>query len=134
MTAALPELPATRERVVVALTGAPQGAHLIRRAAQIAARSGPASDAVDLLAVHVVRADGVAAPESELVDQRRLVESLGGSYHVVRGDDVAQALVTFARAEKATQLVLGESLRRGPRLLLSGFGITRAVIRQSADI
>lgn len=124
----------TRERVVVALTGGPEGHHLIRRAARIASRMAPSSGLVDLLAVHVVRADGLAVREGDLAAQRQLVESLGGSYHQVRGDDVAQALLTFARAENATQLVLGESLRRGPRLLLSSFGVTRAIIRGSGDM
>ena len=44
-----------RERVVVALTGGPEGDTLIRRAARIAARSAGG----DLLAVHVTRSDGL---------------------------------------------------------------------------
>ena len=36
---------------------------------------------------------------------------LGGTYHQVIGDDVADALLEFARAENATQLVLGGSRR-----------------------
>ncbi|HWU31813.1 MAG TPA: DUF4118 domain-containing protein [Marmoricola sp.] len=124
----------TRERVVVALTGGPEGQNLIRRAARIASRMAPDSGMADLLAVHVVRADGLTVREHDLVAQRQLVESLGGSYHQVLGDDVADALLTFARAENATQLVLGESTRRGLHLLLSSFGSTRAIISQSGDI
>ncbi len=45
-----------RERVVVALTGGPEGETLIRRAARIAARSSGG----DLLAVHVARSDGLS--------------------------------------------------------------------------
>ena len=48
-----------RERVVVALTGGPEGETLIRRAARIAARSSGG----DLLAVHVARSDGLAGRE-----------------------------------------------------------------------
>src|SRR5215469_16560281 len=66
-----------RERVVVALTGGPEGDTLIRRAARIAARSHGG----DLLAVHVTRSDGLTgANPATLAAQRRLVESLGGSY------------------------------------------------------
>ena len=63
-----------RERVVVALTGGPEGDTLIRRASRIAARSKGA----DLLAVHVTRSDGLtdAAP-GNLGRQRSLIESLG---------------------------------------------------------
>jgi two-component system, OmpR family, sensor histidine kinase KdpD len=67
-----------RERVVVALTGGPEGETLIRRAARIAARSSGG----DLLAVHVSRSDGLTgASPAALAAQRRLAESLGGSYH-----------------------------------------------------
>jgi len=94
-----------RERVVVALTGGPEGDTLIRRAARIAARSAGG----ELLAVHVARSDGLTgANPAALAAQRRLTESLGGSYHQVVGDNVAEALLTFARAENATQLVLGD--------------------------
>ena len=93
---------------MVALTGGPEGETLIRRAARIAARSSGG----DLLAVHVTRSDGLTgADPAALAAQRRLVESLGGSYHQVVGDDIPQALLTFARAENATQLVLGASRR-----------------------
>src|SRR5262249_60108915 len=79
-----------RERVVVALTGGPEGATLIRRAARIASRTVGG----DLLAVHVVRSDGLTgASPAALAAQRRLAESLGGSYHQVIGDDISEALL-----------------------------------------
>jgi two-component system sensor histidine kinase KdpD len=120
-----------RERVVVALTGGPEGDTLIRRAARIAARSSGG----DLLAVHVTRSDGLTgADPAALAAQRRLVESLGGSYHQVVGDDIPQALLTFARAENATQLVLGASRRSWLSALLTGPGFGARTIRGSGDI
>jgi len=120
-----------RERVVVALTGGPEGETLIRRAARIAARSSGG----DLLAVHVTRSDGLTgADPAALAAQRRLVESLGGSYHQVVGDDIPQALLTFARAENATQLVLGASRRSWLSALLTGPGFGARTIRGSGDI
>ena len=75
-----------RERVVVALTGGPEGDTLIRRAARIAARSAGG----DLLAVHVTKSDGLTgANPANLARQRQLVESLGGTYHQVVGDDIS---------------------------------------------
>lgn len=119
-----------RERVVVALTGGPEGETLIRRAARVAARSSGG----DLLAVHVVRSDGLSqANQGELAKQRLLVESLGGSYHQVLGDDVPEALLVFARAENATQLVLGASRRPAWSRLLNP-GSASAVIQESGDI
>ncbi|HEX4251655.1 MAG TPA: DUF4118 domain-containing protein, partial [Pseudonocardia sp.] len=121
----------TRERVVVALTGGAEGATLIRRAARIAARTSGG----DLLAVHVARADGLAwVSRADLLEQQRLVQSLGGTYHEVLGDDIPTALLEFARAENATQLVLGTSRRRLLSELLTGPGVGATVTRLSGDI
>jgi two-component system sensor histidine kinase KdpD len=120
-----------RERVVVALTGGPEGKTLIRRAARIAARSAGG----DLLAVHVTKSDGLTgADPAALAAQRRLVESVGGTYHQVVGDDISEALLTFARAENATQLVLGASRRSWLTATLTGPGISARTIRGSGDI
>src|ERR1022692_3499626 len=120
-----------RERVVVALTGGPEGDTLIRRAARIAARSTGG----DLLALHVSKSDGLTgADPAALAAQRRLVESLGGSYHQVIGDNVHDALLTFARAENATQLVLGASRRGWLASLLTGPGVSLRTVRDSGDI
>jgi two-component system sensor histidine kinase KdpD len=97
----------TRERVVVGITGAPGGDRLIRRAARMAGRVGG-----DLLGVHVTVGDGLAADSGpELDAQRRLALELGGTVHEVVGRSRPEALVHFATAEKATQLVLGASRR-----------------------
>ena len=122
----------TRERVVVALAGGPEGETLIRRAARIAARTKGA----DLLAVHVTRNDGLAgADPAVLARQRVLTESLGGSYHQVAGVDVPRALLEFARGVNATQIVLGVSSRgRFAQLLTAGVGTTTTVLSGSIDV
>jgi two-component system, OmpR family, sensor histidine kinase KdpD len=120
-----------RERVVVALTGGPEGKTLIRRAARIAARSAGG----DLLAMHVTKSDGLTgADPAALAAQRRLAESVGGTYHQVIGDNIPEALLTFARAENATQLVLGASRRSWLAAMLTGPGIGSRTIRGSGDI
>ena len=120
-----------RERVVVALTGGPEGDVLLRRGARIAARSVGG----DLLAVHVARSDGLTgASPAMLAAQRQLVESLGGSYHQVIGDDIPEALLEFARAENATQLVLGASRRSWLGAMLTGPGTSFRTVRDSGDI
>ncbi|GAA4057845.1 sensor histidine kinase [Actinomadura miaoliensis] len=121
-----------RERVVVALTGGPEGDTLIRRAARIADRSKGA----DLLAVHVASGDGLTgADPAHLVRQRTLVESLGGTYHQVVGDDVPTALLDFARGVNATQLVLGASRRgRVAQLLSRGVGVTTTALSGTIDV
>ncbi|MCR8578797.1 ATP-binding protein [Streptomyces sp. Isolate_219] len=120
----------TRERVVVALTGGAEGATLIRRAARIVARSSG-----DLLAVHITRSDGLAGSSpAALAGQRQLLESLGGSYHSVVGDDVPAALLDFARSQNATQLVIGASRRGRLRRLLMPRGVGETVVELSGDI
>ncbi len=121
----------TRERIVVALTGGPEGDTLIRRAARIAARSVGG----ELLAVHVSRSDGLAeAGVAALTAQRLLVESLGGSYHSVVGDNVARAVIEFARSVDATQIVLGASRRPLWLQALAGAGTGSTVTHLSGQI
>jgi len=120
-----------RERVVVAVTGGPEGETLVRRGARIAARSSGG----DLVVVHVVAQDGlVGAEPAALARQRALAEKLGGSWHQVVGDDVPRTLVGFARAAGATQLVLGVSRRSRWSAALTGPGIGATVVRESDDI
>ena len=118
----------TRERVVVAVTGAPSADHLIRRAARIASRTHG-----ELLGVHVRSDDGLRADDDHVGKQRRLLEEMGGTYHETAGSDVAAALVDFARAENATQLVLGASRRSRASELVRGSVINR-VVRLSGPI
>ena len=118
----------TRERVMVALTGGPEGQALIRRAARIAARSGG-----DLLAVHVARPGGPAdAAAIALAAQRRLTESIGGTYHQLADLDIPDALLTLARTENATQLVLGRRNRTRLGALRPRTRIRSRVIRGSS--
>ncbi len=121
----------TRERVVVALTGGPEGETLLRRGARIAARSAGG----ELLAVHVTTQDGLRGDRpGALTTQRGLVESLGGSYHQLVGDDVAGTLVEFAQSVDASQLVIGVSRRSRLSAALTGPGIGAEIIRRSGDI
>jgi two-component system sensor histidine kinase KdpD len=124
---AIPGVWETRERVLVAVTGAPGGDHVVRRASRMASRLRS-----ELIGVHVVRSDGlVGGGGSELAAQRTLIVELGGTYREVVGDDVATALVEFARGEKATQVVLGAS-RQSRWKRLTGGSIVDKVARASA--
>ncbi|XVQ85378.1 DUF4118 domain-containing protein [Microbispora siamensis] len=121
----------TKERIVVGLSGDEDERALIRRAARIAART-PRSE---LLAVHVIRTDGrTGADAAVLAGQRALVESLGGSYHQVVGAEVATAIVQFARAENATQLVLGGARRGRLAALVCGDHVVYRTTRLAGHI
>ena len=119
----------TRERVLVALTGAPGGDHLVRRAARIATRAR-----AELIGVHIRTDDGRQGPSEELLDQHRaLLAELGGGYIETAGGDIAVALLDIARAERATQLVMGASRRSRWAEFTSGSVINR-IIRNSGAI
>lgn len=121
----------TRERVVVALTGGPEGDVLIRRGARIAARATGG----DLLALHIARSDGLSGSSvAELASQRTLVESLGGSYHSIAGDNIPAAVLKFARANNATQIVIGASRRNPVIAALTGPGTGMTITRTSGTI
>ncbi|MFD4232493.1 DUF4118 domain-containing protein [Streptomyces sp. NPDC058545] len=117
----------SRERVVVGLTGGPEGRTLIRRAVRLAEKGAGG----EVLAVYIGRSDGLThASPRELAVQRTLVEELGGTFHHVIGDDVPTALLDFARGVNATQIVLGVSRRKGWQYVF-GPGVGATVARES---
>ncbi len=116
----------TRERVLVALTGSADGERLVRRAGRVAQRTKG-----DLVAMHVIPQDGLAAPSAALLErQKRLVDELGGTYHEIAGADIADALLEAARSLNATQIVMGASRRSRWQRLTRGSVIGK-VIRES---
>ncbi|WP_327268079.1 DUF4118 domain-containing protein [Streptomyces sp. NBC_01218] len=117
-----------RERIVVGLTGGPEGRTLIRRASRMAAKGSGS----EILAVYIARSDGLtSASPKELTVQRTLVEDLGGTFHHVIGDDIPAALLAFARGVNATQIVLGSS-RRKTWQYIYGPGVGATVARESS--
>ncbi|WP_369232767.1 ATP-binding protein [Streptomyces sp. R21] len=117
----------SRERIVVGLTGGPEGRTLIRRAARLAEKGAGG----EVLAVYIARSDGLtSASPKELAVQRTLVEDLGGTFHHVVGDDIPAALLDFARGVNATQIVLGSSRRKTWQYVF-GPGVGATVARDS---
>jgi two-component system sensor histidine kinase KdpD len=123
------ELWETKERLVVGLAGASSEDNLIRRASRMGARLGST-----VIGVHVRTAEGLIQREPEaLGSHRRLLAELGGRYAEVTGTDIGSALLNFARAENATQLVVGASGRSAWRQLLRPPAINR-IVRESGPI
>jgi two-component system sensor histidine kinase KdpD len=120
----------TRERIVAAITGGPESETLIRRAARIAQRASGG----ELMVLHVLRGDGLAAtaPDS-LARLRNLAESLAGSWHTVVADSVAQAILEFARGVNASQILLGAT-RRSRFARVFSMGVGYEVIRGSGEM
>ncbi|MFI5678924.1 sensor histidine kinase [Streptomyces cellulosae] len=117
----------SRERIVVGLTGGPEGRTLIRRAARLAEKGAGG----EVLAVYIASSDGLtSASPKEIAVQRTLVEDLGGTFHHVVGEDVSSALLDFARGVNATQIVLGVSRRKSWQYVF-GPGVGATVARDS---
>lgn len=121
---------AARERVVVAVTGGPESEVLLRRAARIASRTAGG----EWMVVYVTRGDGLVQMNPDrLHDLHRMAEDLGGTFHTVVGDNTAGAILQFARAENATQVVIGAS-RRGRLSTITNPGVGEVVIAESGDV
>ncbi|MER5378968.1 ATP-binding protein [Streptomyces sp. NPDC002688] len=117
----------SRERIVVGLTGGPEGRTLIRRAARLAEKGAGG----EVMAVYIARSDGLtSASPKELAVQRTLAEDLGGTFHHVVGDDIPASLLDFARGVNATQIVLGSSRRKTWQYIF-GPGVGATVARES---
>lgn len=121
---------AARTRIVVALTGGPEGDTLLRRGALISGRSAGRA----LAAVHVIRGDGTIGARPDVVARlRQLTEDLGGSFHTVVGEDVAAAVLDFARSVNGTQVVVGASRRSRLSTALRP-STADDIVRESGDI
>ncbi len=96
------ELWETTERIMVAVTGAPGNASVIRRAARIAARIK-----ADLIAVHVISGDDASRASTKELEE--LVMAVGGRWQTLEGDDVAKTIFGAAVDQQITQIVVGTS-------------------------
>jgi two-component system sensor histidine kinase KdpD len=122
------EAPARHERLLICLTERPSTAVLIRRGKRVADYLH-----ADCLAVHVERNRGRgAASHSEALEKHLcFARNLHIETHVLKGTDVARAIVDFAREQNITQIFLG---RAGARAIWGGVGSTvHRVVRQARD-
>jgi two-component system, OmpR family, sensor histidine kinase KdpD len=93
----------TTERIMVAVTGAPGNAAVIRRAARIASRVK-----ADLIAVHVLSGDADTT-QASTAELEELVKAVGGRWQTLEGDDVAKTIFAAAVDQQITQIVVGTS-------------------------
>ena len=120
----------TRERIVVALTGGPEGETLLRRAARIASRGAGG----ELLACHVSRPTVSPTPTRKPSPRNGSWSRSSAAY--ARGGRRATSprrSSTFARGVNATQIVIGTS-RRSRLARLSRRGVGEQVAAASGDI
>ncbi|HEY2505701.1 MAG TPA: universal stress protein [Streptosporangiaceae bacterium] len=117
----------TTERIMVAVTGAPDDDALVRRAARIAARVRAEIDVV-----HVAGADGVP-DEASVRSLEDLAVKVGGRWTEVEDDDPVRAIARFAAEHRITQIVIGSSRRSRWRQLTSGGSNAARIIKAAGD-
>jgi two-component system sensor histidine kinase KdpD len=120
------ELWETTERIMVAVTGAPGNASVIRRAARIAARVK-----APLVAINVVSSDADARRPST-AELEALVKAVGGTWETVQGDDVAKTIFAAAVDQQITQIVLGTTRLTRWQSLTRG-SVIQQILRMASD-
>ncbi|MGH7469388.1 MAG: universal stress protein [Longimicrobiales bacterium] len=107
----------------------PRNAILFRKASRIAGRLN-----TDWLCLYVQtpeeRADRIdATVQRKLVDNIQLAQSLGAEVVKLEATDVADAILRFARTERVSMIVIGQTQRSWSHRLLHGSLVTRLLAR-----
>jgi two-component system sensor histidine kinase KdpD len=116
----------TTERILVAVTGAPGNASVIRRAARIAARTK-----ADLIALHIVSGDA-EAQNASTAELEEVVKAVGGRWETLENENVAKAIFAFAVDQQITQIVLGTSRLTRWQSMTRG-SVIQQVLRMASD-
>jgi two-component system sensor histidine kinase KdpD len=124
---------AAGERVLVCVSEDPRAAGLVRYAKRLADRlHGP----LTAITIETRRSLQLSQEQRDRVaDTLRLAEALGGDTVTIPGGDrrVADDLIAFARANNATQIVIGKSTRSRWFEIVHG-SIVHDLIRRSGNI
>jgi two-component system sensor histidine kinase KdpD len=120
----------TRERILVAVTGAPGTDVLLRRAARMASRAKG-----ELNVLHVNSGDASPVRDKAGFESlRTLGRDLGAHWHELDHADPAQAITEFAKEHQITQIVIGSSQKSRWQEMMGGGPIVRRVIRKAGDL
>jgi len=119
---------AAGERILVLVGGDAAAASLVRAGRRLA-------DLIDApwIVAHVERPNQPvrdAASARRLTDALKLAEQLGGSTAVLTGDDLPDAVLSYAGRNNITQIVLGKS-RESLWRLMAGRSLAQALLKRS---
>ena len=73
------------------------------------------------------------AQRETLMDNMRLAEQLGAETVTLVGDDIADEIVSYARSQNVTRIVIGKSRQPRWRALLTP-NVVDSLLRESGDI
>jgi two-component system sensor histidine kinase KdpD len=119
------------ERILVCIRPNPETARLVQAGRRLASRLG-----AEWIVVHVESPSQRGLTDAErqaLASAFKLAEELGAETTVLRGEDVAQVLLTHARAHNVSKIVVGKPARPRWRDRLFGSPVD-AVVRGSGEI
>lgn len=119
------------ERLVVAIGPGPEGENLVRAARRLAA-----SLDAQWTALYVETPELLRLPEERrdrILRTLRLAEELGAKGVVVGGGETAEEVVSYARAQNASRIVLGRT--KGARWrLLAGLSTSARIVARAGDL
>jgi len=116
------------DRVLVCIDHRPLSQTLLRRASLMGRRLK-----APILATYVRRHDLSTREKAALDENLRLANELSVEVHELDGDDVAEAIAEFAKANRITQVIVGHSQRSRWYELLHG-SLVQGLLRRLPDL
>jgi len=121
---------ATEDRVVVCVKAGPVAKKLVRRGYRLAKRLQG-----HFWVVHVhTPGESLGRHHDELQELFELTQNLGGTVVELSGDSEAEAILAFAREQRATFVVLGQSRRSRMDEVLRGSSLIARIMRETEDM
>ncbi|HEY1412769.1 MAG TPA: DUF4118 domain-containing protein, partial [Rhodopila sp.] len=119
------------ERVLVCLQGGPKASATVRHAKRLADQLRAPWTAIHVETTGSRRPS--AAEQDSVVEALRLAQRLGAEPVLIPGQDVADSVIDYARANNVTHLIVGKSERAPWQEMLLG-SITQRLIKRAGGI
>lgn len=116
----------TKERFLVGVTASPSSEHLLRRAARLAARYK-----ASLHALHIIGSEVRVKDKEKIEMLKELSLTLGATWHEIESDDLAKAMINFARENQITQIILGSTMRSRWQQIIHGSFLAK-ILKEAA--
>ena len=122
---------AAGDRVLVCIEGGPRATAVVRHAKRLADQLRAPWSAISVETSRSLRAG--APDQNSVAEALRLTQILGGEPVQIPGQDVADTIVDYARANNITHVIVGKSRHARWRQLFTG-SITQQVINRAGGI
>jgi two-component system sensor histidine kinase KdpD len=119
------------DRVLVCIEGGKKASAVVRHAKRLADQFHAPWTAISVETSRSLR--GGVADQDSVAEALRLAERLGGEPVLIPGQDVADTIIDYARANNVTHIIVGKSERPRWRMLFTG-SVTQQVINRAGGI